>query len=223
MNITTKDPARFARELARGVDQIPFATSLAINNTALSIQDYQRRHNRIAFRIRNQMFWDRAIKIKPFARRGSPVAVLAVDPPGGLERADIVARHEEEGVRRPVQSRALAVPLGARRNVFRSIPRALRPRNMRWLGSYVSPRTGTGIRIYYGQQRFWMFRRPDGTGLLFRRKGRGVGQLEVLYTFRRQTPVPARLNFVTNAEFVFAREFPEHFAAAFRRAAETAR
>lgn len=225
-NIVTRDPERLARELRRSVRQFPFALSLALNETAKRIQEFQREHHEKEYEIRRQLFWDRAIKIQPFSRRDSLVAVLRVDPPGGLQRASIVTRHQFGDPRRAIGGGMLAVPI--RGGPFRTgagvIRRNQRPKAFAFEKAYTS-RTGT--EIFHGNRRAFMVRTRDGSGFMARRVGRGAwGTLQgvrMMYYLTRQTPVPARMRFPENASMVFNREFEPEFMRAFRRAVETAR
>lgn len=225
MRIRTKDPQVFAQALKTGAQQIPFAMSNAINDTAKRIQEYQRRYMNMVFEVRRASFVNRAVKIKPFAKKTLPVAVLKVEPPGGPARANVITRHERGGDRRPTSGRALSVPIEARRTKAGVVRKNERPRAFAFNRAYSSMRTRS--EVYLGNRRTFMVRKADGSGFIAQRTGAGrTGTREgirVLYALKTRTPVPARLQFVENARFVFDREFTSIFAMAYTRAIQTAR
>ena len=72
--------------LKTAAKQVPFATSVAINQTAKDFQKVQLAHMESAFIIRRQTFARRAVKIKPFSTKRQLKATVSIDPPGGRAR-----------------------------------------------------------------------------------------------------------------------------------------
>lgn len=206
-------------------DQIPFAASRAINEVAKRGQ--QRVHDRIqhVFEVRNRLFASRAIKIKPFATKRRLMAQLQVEPPGGKARADIFAKFETGGTKRP-RGQRLAVPTDevkrlrsgriSKRQRLREFD--FKPHGHRGVFST----KGTGV--FVGNKRTIMIRESGGRGLVLQRVGRGKGsRLKTLYIFTPKAKIDDRLKFeqtVTDQVRIYWR--PE-FREAFHRAVATAR
>lgn len=223
MNVSTRDPKVFGKALKEAARQLDFAQSTAINRSAKRIQAALVEHANVVFIVRKKSFINRAFKIKPFAKKSLPVAVLKVEPPGGRARADIVTRHQYSGQREPFDSRALLVPQKARTNPRRKVSKTQMPSafNFRRVSS-----RGTH-EIYRGDKRAFMIRRADGSGWIFRRRRKGrhgtFKGADVLWSLETSTPIEGVLDFFQISERIFARSFPGDFAAAYRRALETSR
>jgi hypothetical protein len=230
VRIRTSDPRKFERALQTAARQIPFALSVGINDTAKEIQKYQSTYVQLAFNVRRQNFFPRAVKIKPFARKTRLSATLKIEPPGGPSRADMVTRHEEPGVRRPRFGSTLLVPVGARRLKSGRIRKTDRMEEQHFQTPLRAGRravASSGNVVSRGRRRTFMFRRPDGTGMVFRRTSSGrhgtFSGTEVLFVFKRRTSIHGGLQFLENARHVFDRDFQRLFANAYQRALETAR
>ncbi len=206
-------------------DQLPFAIKEAINDTAKDAQRAQRAGMPQRFTIRRKAWVERGIKIKPFATKRRLVATIAVDPPGGESRADILTRHEERGFRVPFKGRALAVPIEARANKQDVVAKRNRPKAF----AFREMVRGTGgTRVFKGQKRTFMIQRPDGTGWILKRTGRGKhGSLfegtSVLYVLDKSVPIESRLQFVNTVTDTVQVTFKGHFSRSFDRAVRTAR
>lgn len=221
-----RNAIEFNEALASWARQIPYATSVAINDTAKQIQENQRQHQGKVFEIRRPHFFNRAVKIAQFARRDSLTARIAIDPPGGIQNAPILTRHEKGGVRRPMAGgRALAVPIEARRTRAGVVRRNERPRSFQFQRAYSS--IGTRTEIYLGNRRTFMIRKADGSGTILRRYARGQsGTMHGVVTLYRLVPqanIAERLRFHLNSQELFRDRFAQNFQVAFRRAVETAR
>lgn len=219
MQIVVESNARDVADwlLRLGRDQIPYATSLAINNVAKSAQRAQVAGMHERFTIRRPSFARRTVKIKPFATKRSLEAVLWIDPPG--DTSDIWAKFEMGGVKQP-RGTAIAVPEEARRTKTGVITKRQRPK------AFEFRRWGRGAKgaVYRGERRTWMVRTPEGEGAIFQRVGRGPGSsLRMLYSFARSAEIDERLQFEETVERTVDGEWERHFSEAFARAMGTAR
>lgn len=227
----------FSRLLTRAGRQIPFSLSLALNRVGEDIQKAQVAHMHRIFTVRVPSFIGTpeaanrsAIKRTQKATKAKPVVELAVLPPGGLQRADIITRHERDRERRP-KGKSLAVPVEARRGKKQKVPGKLRPKALDF-----QPHGSTG-RVFRGKERTFLVRTPSG-GVIYQRtsrrrggKRRRRGQrsdnhfagTRVLYRLEPTTPLTPRLAFHENAERVFTERFADQFAKAYEEALKTAR
>jgi hypothetical protein len=133
----TIDDDTVVRALSRIADQAPYAMALALNQVATEGQAAVRQHVARTFTLRRADFILKTIYRKPgedFADRGS----RSKGRPTVLEAAvrvredrDVLAKHEEGGLRRPTRGSAIAVPAMVGRNKFDIIPRGKRPAALR--------------------------------------------------------------------------------------------
>lgn len=211
LEFDAKPASRFVGFVFR--DQLPFATSQALNDAALAGQKAQREHQRQVFTVRRPSFVDRAVKIKPFAKKRSLEARVLVDPPGGQRRADVLTQHESDPRKQPVEGSSVAVPTAAVKRTATGViraadrPRALRERGGRGRGRAKSG--GTFLR-----------RDATGRGTIFERTK--DGGLRALYQLVPSVDLDQRLKFVQTvgdaAVKAFGPAFDERFAAAVRSA-----
>lgn len=215
------DTAEFNRFLVRlHRDQLPFATSVAINRTAKDFQEAQREHIHDVFTVRRKRWVDRSVKIKPFATKRRLMAKVGIHPPGGDERADILTKFESGGIKRPQGGRSLAVPDEVKRTKTGFIGKRQRPKAF----DFELWGRGPEATVYRGRRRAFMIRYPDGEGFIFRRTGRGAGsRMRLLYTFTPQARIDPLLEFFETAEEIIQSRFDENFADAFAHAMDTAR
>ena len=207
-----------AAEVARSLrflfrEQVPFATSLAINNTAKGIQAEQREGMKSRFTIR-RAYVLQGVKISKFSTKRDLEAIVEIDP-----TRDFLFKFEEGGTVRPRGTR-LAVPDEVRRGKTGVVSRVMRPRRLefeRW-GS------GPKAEVHRGKRRTFMIRRPGGTGGIFQRVGRRKStKLRMLFSFTPQAEVDPTLEFELTAQTVFESTFESNFVASFDRAVRTAR
>jgi hypothetical protein len=238
----------FAAATARVGKQLPFAISLAINKTAEDVQRFQVAHMHKVFTVRVPGFIGRpeaphrsAIKRTHKASKGQPVAELAVLPPGGIGRADIIARHESDRERRPRGGGTLAVAVEARRGKMGKVPRKFGGGQggggIKALGLESQ---GTSGRVARGKERTFLIRGGNGEGAIYERttrrrggKRRSAGSrarsqdslagTRVIFSLKRRTPLKPQLNFQVNAKKTVAERLGQNFAEAVRQALETAR
>ena len=215
--------SRFVRSMYR--DQIPFATSLAINNTAQRFQARQREHMRDVFNVRNERFVDRSVKIKPFSSKKRLAARVAIDSPGN--RDDILGKFEAGGTKKP-EGRSLLVPRDELRTKTGRVRARERLKKFDFRrvgpGRTVFSRKGTGI--FKGRRRTFMIRESGGRGLVFRRTGPGdTGSFQgtkLLWVLTPEGDIQPSLDFAKNARKIVEDVFDEEFSKAFDRAIRTA-
>ena len=213
--------ARSLRFLFR--DQVPFATSLAINQTARGIQTEQRAGMRQRFTIR-RAYVLQGVKFSKFSTKRDLEAIVEIDP-----TREFLFKFEEGGTVRPRGTR-LAVPDEVRRGKTGVVSRVMRPRRLEF------ERWGSGPRaeVDRGKKRTFMIRKSDGTGAILQRLGRRggkrkprgqrrVGKLRMLFSFTPQAEVEPSLRFELTARTVFEQSFASNFEASFDRAVRTAR
>lgn len=224
MNIDVTTNARdVSRDLVRVFeDQVPYSAARAVRATALDFQKAQRAHQREIFTVRRPTFVDRAVKIREWPTKAKPEAEVAIDPPGGSARADILTKFEEETRKAPISASRLAVPHTDVPKTGAGIVRAnFRPGRFafREVG-----RTAAGGIMSRGEQRTFSVRKPDGTGFIAQRVNRsGQSRLRTLYIFEPEVPIRPELHFEANAERTVRDRFEVHFAQEFNRAIGTAR
>lgn len=192
-------------------DQIPFATSRAINATALSFQDKQRKGIQERFTIRRDWVL-RGVKInrEDFARKNKLEAIVRIDP-----ARDFLVKFEQGGTKHPTGSR-LAIPDEVRRTKSGVVSRVLRPRALDF--------EAVGEGRYVGAKKTFMLRKPGGRGVIFQFFGRRRNRkTRTLYTFAPSAKIDPILRFEQTASETIRREFEEHFSREFDRAIRTAR
>lgn len=211
-------------------DQVPFATSVAINQTAKDFQASQRERMEDIFEVRRKTFMSRAVKVKPFSTKRSLAAKVGIDPPGGERTEDIITKFENQRMDRPHKGKSLAVPAAVRRTPSGVIRKDQRPK------AFALEEVGRGPRAttYAGKKRVFMIRFGDGTGAIYRRTGRKRAgarlasdiatrrvrdmNIDTLYRFTPQATITRRLEFTRTAQRVVTARFADNFAQAFDRA-----
>lgn len=197
-------------------DQVPFALSKAINETAKEAQRAQRRHQASEFTIRRKRFADAAVKIKPFSSKRRLFADVQIDPPGS-GKADILTKFEDQSRKRPRGSR-IAIPTPSlKRTGTGIVPPSMRPSRLNFQQH--------GGDVFRGDKRTFMILRPGGTGAIFRRRGRrGSTGADAIFVFRPSADISGtRLAFERTVTDTVRRTFDRHFSQAFDLAVQTAR
>lgn len=196
--------------------QMPFALSLAIRNTAEDARKAEYARMGRIFTVRRPKWVFKSIKHKPQAskRQGADMhSKLAIDPPGGMKRADIIAKFERGGQKIARQAPMLSIPVGVRRTKAGIISKANRPEALGFT-------KGARNRPQKGRKRTYLIPRVG----IFQRVGRGKrAKSRMLYHFQRSVPIPKVLGFVDTVKRTVARTFGRHFSEAFKRAMRTAR
>lgn len=191
--------------MALGAEQVPFASSLALNALAKGVLaeetqllgetfDTPTPFTRKAYRI------EVATKSRPIAR------VAAKDI-----QAEYLAPYVIGGNRSLGTKRGMLAPRAAKRNQYGNLTKGTVQRLKGKPGVFVGPRTTKAGKVVNG-----VWQRPKASGA----KGRG---LQLLIQFEDTTPVPKRLPFEARARAYLARNAAREFTAALRRANATRR
>ncbi|MEA3245552.1 MAG: hypothetical protein U9Q74_05295 [Gemmatimonadota bacterium] len=185
--------------------QVPYAASVAINNTLNDIQAAVRGHVHEAFHVRSPAYINRSIYIgsPDRARKDRLEGTVRINP-----NRDVLAKFEGDTTKTPKASRSLAVP------VFREkapdiIIRRSDPLSVKKLMAAVAK--GAGARGYgagvvgqikrrrakgmHGpmqQELVFLISNSKGTFLVERT---GARQTRVLYAFKSSVPITPDLNF----------------------------
>jgi hypothetical protein len=184
-------------ELAGVADQVPFATSVAINNTLNDIQRDVRTHVHSTFIMRAQDFIDRTIYIGPLdrAKKDRLTGTIRINPD-----RDFLAKFEDGGEKTPQGSASLGVPIVRQGSpaliIGRSDPLSLRAlfADLQKQGvaeGRIGKRRGAPKRLV--QQKVFLITGRDGKTLLVKRDG---GVTTVLWVFEKEVPIKADLDFV---------------------------
>jgi hypothetical protein len=206
-----------ARALQKNEKQAKYALAKAINATALGAQAEVRANMRHVFTLRRAAFFDRAIKIKPFATRERPSADLQIDPQ--LKRRDIIIQHEEGRVKRATSGKGVAIPVEAARGRTGVVYNRNRPSQ---LG--LKPGKGGNRNVMRGDRRTVLIRSSSGRGALYQRVGRKKSsRLKMLYKWAEQGKIAPRLGFKRTTERAVKAKFAGHFKREFAAALATAR
>ncbi len=207
-----------AAEVARSLrflfrDQIPFATSKAINDTAKGIQAEQRKGMKKRFTIR-RAYVLQGVKINKFSKKRDLEAIIEIDPTRAF-----LFKFEEGGTTRPRGTR-FAVPDEVRRGKTGVVSRVMRPSRLEF------KRWGSGPRaeVHRGKRRTFMVRTPDGQGGVFQRFGRRKStKLRMLFSFTPKAEIEPTLEFELTAQTVFQETFTRNFEQSFDRAVRSAK
>lgn len=197
----------------RMVDQqMPFIIAETINGLMLDAQKEVVRGIHARFKVREAGLIRRTVKIRKFAKKRDLSTDFALDGKG----ADILAKFEEGGTKRPVEGANLAIPQDVKANragliIHRNRPRALIDARKAFL--IRTPRGGV-ILERYGRKTSKKRRRTDG----------GSGRkTRILYLLRPRVKIDDRLEFIDTVTKTFTIRFDRQFDLAFTRAMRTAR
>jgi len=190
-------------------DQIPFAASLAVNQTAKDVQAAERGDLAGEFILRRPDFIFRGVKIPRFSNKADQViaAEIVID-----EKTDFLRKFEAGTPKESIAGKQLAIPIAARPARGEIVPQQLRPRELQ-------------LRVHRTASDKVQLKGKFGT---FAIRGLGIfqrveGKVRLLYLFRRVAHTPAILRFVEVGQQIVAENWPKNFAAAFARAIKTAR
>lgn len=178
--------------------QIPFALSLALNNTAFATRRYvvEKLYPRAFPGARNKTFARRTFKVGKSTKYR-----LHADVHDDLKRG-FLDNHIHGRAKRPrgqfLAVRTRKVP----RLAAGGISKAKRPANLK--KSFVADLRGRGPAVW-------------------QRHGRGGRKIKLMYTLRRTTPVDQSFDFYTSGERFVARVFPGELERAVARALRSAR
>jgi len=199
----TVDAKEFKKWTRRWPDQVGFATSKAMNKTALQVQRAARSNLKKKFIIRRPRFAEMSIKIRKFAKKRDLESIIQVISPGS---PDTFSKFQEGGIKRARESRRIAIPVDIQPNPSKVIPRSKRPQQL------VSSGKASIIKARSGQE------------LILLRKGRGRRRENVVaYTLEDSVRIPRTLDFYKTAAGVFTHNWQRNFAQEFEAAIRSAR
>ncbi|HEX6940904.1 MAG TPA: hypothetical protein VF158_15915 [Longimicrobiales bacterium] len=214
-------------------DQLPFATSRAINATAFDARDAIRAGVRDRFTIRRRWVVN-GIQIPKGGRATKQKLEAVVE----LERRRaFLAKFEEGGTKRGTPTMPIAIPTEHIRPTPEKIPPlALYPKNLRLqerrdVSGMLAARTtltGRGVVQLKGKRRTFVIdpqhhrADPELWGV-WQRFGPRRHQIRLIWAYRRSIPIPATLSFVETGERTVRERWDHNFTRAFDRAIRTAR
>lgn len=193
-------------------DQIPFAASLAVNQTAKDVQAEERTHIAGTFILRRADFIMRGVKIPKFSNKADPEIAVEVTID---DQVDFLRKFEGGITKAPTASGSLAIPIEARASKGELVPRQLRPKQL----AFQASATSGAADQFKGKLGTFIVR---GLGIVQRLHGHVRGT-RLLYLFRKTARTPAVLNFHEIGERIVQAKWPINFAAAFARAIRSAK
>lgn len=191
-------------------DQIPFAASKALNDTAKDAQRAIQQHVAGTFTLRRADFILReTAKIPRFSNKHDPELAVEIM---ATERADFMHKFEGGLTKISRTGGSVAVP-GEWKLRDEIIPAELRPRALKLRAH----RTEAGKVQLKGKLRTFVAK-PVG---IFQRVGPGRSDIRLLYLFKKAVKTPAVLMFKQTAEKVIASKWAENWAKSFAQAIRT--
>jgi hypothetical protein len=192
-------------------EQLPFAASLALNNTIKSAQVFVIQGMRENFIIRRDWVTKEAAKITHFSNKHEDPMYARIQVG---DKADFMNKFEPGGTKTSRAGRNVAVPIMARPGKAGLVPLNLRPKNLQ-LHS-----VGRTIR---GDQHTFIMTTSSGKQGIFQRTGAGKRDYILLYWLTPSVPIPASLHFEERITEAVSRLWVQEFERAFEQAMDTAR
>ena len=192
-------------------EQIPFAASLALNNTIKGAQVFAIQGMRENFIIRRNWVTQEAAKITHFSNKHEDPMYARIQVG---DKADFMNKFEGGGTKTSRSGRNVAVPIMARPSRAGLISVSLRPKNLNLHA------VGGAIR---GDQRTFIMTTGGGRQGIFQRTGPGKRDYILLYWLTPSVPIPASLHFEARVAEAVGRLWVQEFERAFEQAMATAR
>jgi hypothetical protein len=166
-------------------EQMPFATSKAVNDLTLEARDHLRGRVETSFIIRRPWVTARGAFPVTLSKKRDEVkrGTIRLDT-----SRDFLGKFEQGGTKQSRTGVKLAVPIEARPTARSVVPKRLSVRNL----NLRATRTATGKVQLKGLQRTFVVK-TGGASLILQRQGRGV--VRTLYAFKRSVPIPDSLHF----------------------------
>ncbi len=204
-------------------DQVPFALSRAINDTAKDFQQAERQRVKEKFTLRQERFILNTVKINrgDFASKRNLRAIVGIDP-----QRDQLAKRERGGFKSSVAGKPfVAIPSRDIRRTKRGlVPRSLYPAAFKPFTRATNLRSFGGRQVTnVGQKGTFFVKLSGGRRLLLQRTGKKRTSVRALYLFVRATKLDRRLGFHDTARKTVEAKFSPNFARAFAEAVRTAR
>lgn len=194
-------------------DQMPYAISRAVNETAYYARDKMIAQTRSAFTIRRPWVatgW----RVIPSRKTDEPkVATLYLDP-----SRDMLVKFERGGTKVAISGGSLAVPEEARTGKKGLIPDRYAIRNLH----LVAYRTKGGKVQLKGANRTFTMKGMANT-VIAQRTGPGLGDYKILYVFKRSVPIAPRLAFYATTRQAITLAWPQMLAFGMAEAIRTAK
>jgi hypothetical protein len=205
--VDTADAEQFLDGM--GKDQIPFAASVAVNQTAKDVQGAQRLQIASEFILRRADFILRGVKIPRFSNKNDAeiATEILID-----DKTDFMRKFERGEPKESIAGKNLAIPIAARPAKDALVPRELRPKNLQLRGSA----TSGAADQFKGKFGTFIVR---GVGILQRVQG----HVRLLYLFRRVAQTPPVLHFYEIGQRIVQAKWPENWARAFAAAIRSAK
>jgi hypothetical protein len=184
---------------AFGRNQMPFATSRALNSTAFDVrsQIVNKTYPR-SFTVRNKRFASALFRVQKSTKR--KLVAVVFDRLG----KDYMTMQAEGGIKRP-RGNNIAIPTNnIKRLASGKVSKAKQPRNL------------LGGKAYKTKLR-------GGQEVIAQQEGRGAARKQkILYILEQSANIPKRFPFYEDGQRIAQREFAKNFAKAFREAKRTA-
>jgi len=197
---------RSSGSLAEAGRQAAFALAQSLNRTMVDVQQADRNALQSQFTVRRRDWLEKSYKITKFAKKNDLIVRLAISPPGAPEKADILSKFQDGGVKTPA-GKTVAVPVDVKRGAAGIITPAFRPR----------------ARVRSGKA--FVVKNPStGKGVIKERVGRGKSARVIVdYGLTLKARIPKRLRFFETFRSVVKNSMSRNFQAALREALRTAR
>lgn len=193
-------------------NQVPFATSRAVNDVVIGVQAGEQAGIAQRFTLRRPTWILQGVKIPKFSNKRDTPIQASVEMDQGAGRGNIMSKFEEGGSKTSTAGHSVAVPFGARPNRSDIVPAELRPKALQL------EQVGGAIR---GKQRTFLVALASGKRGIFQRIGRG--QIRLLYWLTPSVTLPAALEFYRNARETIPGLWVEAFRKRFEEAHRDAR
>lgn len=227
LEVTTDNQSGIAGMISGLTSQLPYAYSVALNNTVNAAQSAIQASLGRDFTLRRADFITRTIYIAPSDRatKANLVATVRVNP----ER-NFLGKFEDGGTKSPQSAGSLAVPIIRATNKGLIIQRG-DPLSVKMLMASINAghgkvfktrRSKGGLRVTTDPNRVYLVTDAKGT-FIIQRTGPNPHDTRVLYAFKHQVPIPASLHFEEIAMTTALAKWDENFAAAIDYAMATAR
>lgn len=222
------DMAGLTESITTFQDQIPFATSLALNRVANAAQQAERAGISERFTIRRPWVLQGVkIETRDRATKRNLEVSIGIDA-----QRSFLSKFEVGGLKVPIgESKSIAVPeVGVRPDISAIVPKSKRPRAFNFVRR--APRRPSDFAVFEGSQHTFLIQSGDGSGLIFQRTGKGSNRdrsvkagaggrdenVKLLYVLTPHVRIPAELEFATTVELVVREQFAQIFAQAFEEA-----
>jgi hypothetical protein len=164
--------------LAAAGKQAAYGLAQGLNKTMIDVQKANRDALPTQFTVRRKDWLAKSFKISKFAKKNDHLVRMEISPPGAPQKADILSKFQEGGVKEPT-GKTIAVPVDVRRGGTGVISPGNRPRALINAGKAFVVRS-----------------RTTGKGVIKQRVGKGKrARVIVDYGLTLKAKIPKRLEF----------------------------